>query len=257
MPTHWKRPWCWERLRARGEGDNKKTRWLDGITDLRDMSLSKPWETVKDREAWRATVHAIAKSQTWLELEQQEAGWKLIETWIQEGSAEHQYLKTVNTTPLTTSTAECKHSHIHIVTFTWSESFLQAKVGATDKLLTSAAALTGRGFSGWGGQGWSLVLLVLRFPNTFSFQVPLTFSQGPAPQPPLLEDVSNSPFPPLKHIYPMAIVPSPLLMPHSPLSLATLDYAHWGPQLLPHTEKILKDVSAQRAVTLCPNAIPE
>ena len=32
-------------------------RWLDGITDTRDMNLSKFWETVKDREAWRATVH--------------------------------------------------------------------------------------------------------------------------------------------------------------------------------------------------------
>ena len=42
--THWKRPWCWERLKVRGEGDSRRwhrTRWLDGITDLMDMSLSR------------------------------------------------------------------------------------------------------------------------------------------------------------------------------------------------------------------------
>ena len=49
-----------EGRRRRGQ---QRTRWLDGITDSRDMNLSKLWETVKDRKAWRAEIHGVTKSQ--------------------------------------------------------------------------------------------------------------------------------------------------------------------------------------------------
>ena len=61
--THWKRLWCLERLKAKGEGGS---RGWDGWVAFTDMNLSKLQEIVMDTEAWCAAVYGVAKSWTWL-----------------------------------------------------------------------------------------------------------------------------------------------------------------------------------------------
>ena len=64
--THWKRPWCWERLKAGGERDNRGwDGWMASPTQWTWVwASSRNWELVKHREAWHAAVHGVTKSWT-------------------------------------------------------------------------------------------------------------------------------------------------------------------------------------------------
>ena len=60
--THWKKTLMLGKIEGKRRREQQRMRWLYGITDSKDMSLSKLWETVSGREGWHAAFHDVAKS---------------------------------------------------------------------------------------------------------------------------------------------------------------------------------------------------